>query len=258
MVHFEFYRHKNRHNKEAIKLKQFVIILQVSGKKIIHYKEYQIALQHQIICLAPGNVIMIEKLEFQSNCYEALLVHFDVDDIKHLFKSVSNQNHLDNIFHMDIDSFCSHFINSIRFTEDLDVFNAAFQHLKLCELMSYLINRNPIIKQLFNSNELRFKSIVETNIISDLNLKEIAFLCHMSKSTLIRRIESSYGLSPQELRIKLRLNSLNQLIEQGFGLMEISEKLGYKNYSSFSKVIKSKTGHSPKTHLSKHHNELNT
>lgn len=100
-----------------------------------------------------------------------------------------------------------------------------------------------------NDTSQKFIQTVETNWMSKLTLKELAFLCNMSVSTFKREFEKYYAESPikwfQNKRLEYAHHLLNKEQKKS---SEIYLEVGYENLSSFIQAYKSKYGITPKQH----------
>jgi AraC-like DNA-binding protein len=102
-----------------------------------------------------------------------------------------------------------------------------------------------------NSNDAskKFVQTVETNWMSKLSLKELAFLCNMSVSTFKREFQKHYAESPMKWFQNKRLEYAHQLLyKEQKSSSEIYLEVGYENLSSFIQAYKLKYGITPKQH----------
>lgn len=87
---------------------------------------------------------------------------------------------------------------------------------------------------------------------SNLNLKEYADLCSMSKYHFLRTFESIIGSTPMEYRNHIRLqHAADLLLEEKLTVEQISTLVGYSSASYFSSAFKQKYGLSPKQYQNK-------
>jgi AraC-like DNA-binding protein len=95
----------------------------------------------------------------------------------------------------------------------------------------------------------KFIRTVESNQLSKLTLKELAFLCSMSVSTFKREFKKHFSESPIKWFQKKRLEHAHYLLNQEQkSSSEIYFEVGYENLSSFIQAYKSKYGITPKQH----------
>ena len=80
-----------------------------------------------------------------------------------------------------------------------------------------------------------------------ITLKDIANELHVSPAHLSRKFKTEMNMTITEYIHKIRIDSAIQLIKlKRYSLLEISEMVGYINYSHFNKWFKRFTGVSPK------------
>ena len=94
-----------------------------------------------------------------------------------------------------------HFINSLANIFYLkNSISQQILRLKFEEIMLYLTYKykneflNYLKALLVDERELLFKTIIENNVDTNLNLEEIAFLCSMSLSTFKRKFVQIYQI----------------------------------------------------------------
>ena len=68
---------------------------------------------------------------------------------------------------------------------------------------------------------------------------------HMSKATFHRRFTLHSGTTPAQLLQALRMRAARRLLEQGAGIQEAAERVGYQSQAAFSRAFKRITGQSP-------------
>ena len=108
------------------------------------------------------------------------------------------------------------------------------------------LHLNSILHSLIVKDNSSLKSIVENNILSNLRLEEIAFLCNMSLSTFKRNFIKEYNQSPGKWFQNIRLQRAKEILEEGKATpSEIYADFGYNNLSNFSIAFKNRFGHSP-------------
>ncbi len=91
------------------------------------------------------------------------------------------------------------------------------------------------------------KAYIGKNITKDISLDEVANHVHMSSVYFSRYFKLQTGENFVSYLINLRISLAIELIkERKMQISEISEYVGYTNYSYFSRLFKEKTGYSPK------------
>lgn len=90
----------------------------------------------------------------------------------------------------------------------------------------------------------RVKARLEMDYTS--SLEEIADDSSMSYNTLRKNFVQAYGISPQQYRLKCKVEKARQLLSMGYLCSEVSDMLGYPDLYTFSHQFKSVTGISPR------------
>lgn len=96
----------------------------------------------------------------------------------------------------------------------------------------------------------RAKMVLIRNFIHEHYNREIQFeelenVSNLSRSYIIPLFRETYGLSPMQYQIWLRVKAAKELaIQSGLSISEIANVVGYADVHSFGKMFKKKTGHS--------------
>lgn len=116
----------------------------------------------------------------------------------------------------------------------------------LADLSKWKREQAPPVKQ----NQGRAKIILIKNYIQEHFNREIQFeeleqAANLSRSYIIPLFRKTFGLSPMQYQIWLRVKAAKELaIQTGLSVSEIADKVGYADVHSFGKMFKKKTGHS--------------
>lgn len=124
--------------------------------------------------------------------------------------------------------------------------------LKLRELILLLLQTDKastigdLFHQLFTPREVKLKDIVQTHLLSDMTISELATLSGQSLSSFKRDFKKNYNASPANyIRIK-RLHEAQKLLRiSTLSISEICYQVGFNDLSHFSKVFKKHIGISP-------------
>ena len=68
---------------------------------------------------------------------------------------------------------------------------------------------------------------------------------HMSKATFHRRFTLHSGTTPAQLLQALRMRAARRLLEQGAGIQEAAERVGYQSQAAFSRAFQRAEGMAP-------------
>jgi AraC-like DNA-binding protein len=126
------------------------------------------------------------------------------------------------------------------------------KRLKWEELFLYLLENYPSQFLSFQPHLrnyaaiLELRKVVETNIINNLSIEELAFLCNVSVSTFKRRFQKIYGDSPSRWLLHKKMEVAARLLRN---LQErpsdVFHKVGYESHSSFAQSFKQVYGKTP-------------
>ena len=77
------------------------------------------------------------------------------------------------------------------------------------------------------------------------SLQDMADRLHMSKATFHRRFTLHSGTTPAQLLQALRMRAARRLLEQGAGIQEAAERVGYQSQAAFSRAFQRAEGMAP-------------
>ncbi|MBJ7551704.1 helix-turn-helix domain-containing protein [Marinomonas ostreistagni] len=90
------------------------------------------------------------------------------------------------------------------------------------------------------------RDYIADNFQTSLSLSEMASQSYMSQYHFLRAFKESYGETPNEFLIRLRVEQAkNMLITENFSVSEVCEKVGYTSLGSFSSLFLKQTGMAP-------------
>lgn len=205
-----------------------------------------------------GHCLMTEKLSDIRN-YRSVLLFFTSEILLKLIRKTElnkiEPTKYKSVYSFGYDEFTQRFVNSLL---DISKLSRDTQRklleVKLEEIMLYLVEiygTEFLYSLTLHSDDTtqKFTRTVESNQLSRLTLKELAFLCNMSVSTFKREFEKHYSESPIKWFQNKRLEHAHYLLNQEQKISsEIYFEAGYKNLSSFIQAYKSKYGITPKQH----------
>ena len=152
------------------------------------------------------------------------------------------------------DAFVLNFIESLKllFQNDPGI-SLEMKLLKFEELMLHLLQKYPQQILSFHSakngalNDFEIRKAVETNIVNNITVEELAFLCKLSLSTFKRRFTRLYGSSPNKWLLLRRMEmARNLLLQQDQKPSDVYYKVGYENHSSFTQSFRQTFGITPR------------
>ncbi|TYB76152.1 helix-turn-helix transcriptional regulator [Bizionia gelidisalsuginis] len=226
------------------------------GKKQVHFANTSMAVNNkQSLLLKKGNWLWTELLDIDATYYCKLFFFSEKKLIDFLSKYTNDvKPYREDVpyFVIENDDYLAAFITSLSsntFTNHS--FSDALLVLKFEEIMLYLLNKygssfEYYLHSLISKEVSPFKSIVESNVHSNLKLEEIAFLCNMSLSTFKRHFTNEYNEPPGKWLQDKRLQKAKDLLLGGdLKASDIYLDIGYNNLSNFSVAFKNKFGISP-------------
>ncbi|MBQ4835732.1 MULTISPECIES: helix-turn-helix domain-containing protein [Pseudoalteromonas] len=90
------------------------------------------------------------------------------------------------------------------------------------------------------------REYIAGNYHTPLSLSDIAQYAHMSPYHFLRSFKDTYGETPNEFLVRLRVESAKKmLITENFSVSEVCEKVGYISLGSFSSLFLKQTGMAP-------------
>ena len=85
-------------------------------------------------------------------------------------------------------------------------------------------------------------SILESDFKSNISIKEIARVCHVSESTFRRLFREYTGKSPVEYRVERKIEYAKKLLNTGMSTFEVAIETGFDDPAYFCRVFKKYTG----------------
>jgi AraC-like DNA-binding protein len=245
--------------KQQIILNQNTFSFLIEGNKEVVFDNSTLSIDNsKFLIMKSGHCLMTEKLSDTQN-YRSVLLFFSNDILlKFIRKNELNRNELSeykSVYSFKYDEFIQRFVNSLL---DISKLSKKIQkrllEVKFEEIILYLteIYDSEFLHSLSeksNDTSQKFVQTVETNWMSKLTLKELAFLCNMSVSSFKREFEKHYAESPIKWFQNKRLEYAHHLLyKEQKSSSEIYCEVGYENLSSFIQAYKSKYGITPKQH----------
>jgi AraC-like DNA-binding protein len=147
-------------------------------------------------------------------------------------------------------------LNSFRKTIDVlldnpELADEAMIETKLKEfilLMSKSQNTSPLdfLSSMFKLNSTAFKSTIQNNLYTTLNVDELAKLCAMSTSSFKRKFSEVYAESPKKYFDQKKLEKAVKLLSNTTErISAIAYDCGFDTISTFNRTFKSNFGVSP-------------
>ncbi len=121
-------------------------------------------------------------------------------------------------------------------------------------LIMIKLNSKTISKPDGSRSAKEFKKIVNVmneHIYENITVDELADMCELSSANMKKIFNKYMGMGVIKYFTGLKMNVAAKMLEQGFGILEISEKLSFDNQNYFSTVFKREMGVSPSAYREK-------
>jgi AraC-like DNA-binding protein len=245
--------------KQQIILNQNTFSFLMEGNKEVVFDNSTLSIDNsKFLIMKSGHCLMTEKLSNTRN-YRSVLLFFSNEILLNFVrKNDLNRNELSeykSVYSFKYDEFIQRFVKSLLAISKLSKnIQKSMLEVKFEEIMLYLTEIYGLeflhsLTGKSNDSSQRFIQTIETNLMSKLTLKELAFLCNMSISTFKREFEKHYAESPIKWFQNKRLEYAHHLLyKEQKSSSEIYLEIGYENLSSFIQAYKSKYGITPKQH----------
>lgn len=244
-------------------LQKNAISLVVTGKKTMQFAEKTLYITSEDIhfisagnCLASVNLSLGESFRSILLFFDdAVLTEFYLKyDSLHGSKKKSRRTEQQSFVSIRKNPFIRHYIASLDLLlKSGRPVSDAMMRLKLEELLLHLAEYDPEALRSFQPSkqnsfdDLEIRKAAEANIVSNITVEELAFLCNMSLSTFKRRFTKIYKTSPNRWLLQQRMKRAAKLLlhfREKPG--EVYHKVGYENHSSFSQSFRQAYGMSPR------------
>ena len=258
------YATDTHHHQVKVSLNCHLLSFVEEGEKVVTDRAgvTRIGSSH-FVALRAGRCLMTEHLS-ETGRYASLLLFFPNGFLgefiaRHGFqpKKLDQAPDFRTFFQ---DEFVRHFVASLKLLGGNG--RRVSQRLlaaKLEELLLYLVEVEGagILDYLAGGGlldpELEFKRTVEGNLGNKLTLEELAFLCHMSRSTFKRKFQQHYGVPPHKWFSQKRLERAAFLLGvEGKTPSEVYHVVGYESLSSFIQAFKRSYDQTPKQYQLAH------
>ncbi|WP_431212675.1 helix-turn-helix domain-containing protein [Puia sp. P3] len=239
------------------------ISLVIEGEKTMTFTETTVSPNdREIHILSAGRCIASVDISRQKT-FRSILIFFDDKELADFF--LQNAAFIEKAMRsakvkpsayvaFGKDEFINHYIDSLT----LMLKNAAhlslpMKRIKLQELLLYLLENHTRAFLAFKnraqlgSTEMIIRKVVESNLVNNLGIDEMAFLCNLSASTFKRQFNRIYGESPNTWILAQKMQLAAQMLaRQKEKPAEIWFKLGFETHSGFTKSFRKHFGVAPK------------
>jgi len=151
------------------------------------------------------------------------------------------------------------FIDSLEFYfQNPSLVNNDLLELKVKELILLLVQSKNIdsimelVADLYSSNAVQVREVVELHLFSNLKLDELAKLCNLSLSSFKRGFRKEFNDSPTNYINGRRIEKAKELLSNTeLPISEIAYETGFQDSLYFTRLFKNKIGVPPTTYRKK-------
>lgn len=211
----------------------------------------------QFLVMKAGHCLMTERLS-HGKTYRSVMLIFSNEVLLKFIRKVRLPKAAapqQSVFAFTSDAFIQNFVTSLTHISQLPAsVQAKMLETKLTEIMLYLSEMYgaAFVHSLAANSDTTTQKLmrtVESNQLSKLSIKELAFLCDMSVSTFKREFSKHYRTSPIKWFQQKRLEYAHHLLQQEHRKpSEVYYEVGYENLSSFIQAYKLHYKTTPRQH----------
>lgn len=214
---------------------------------------------HEAIFIPGGNAVMAEH-KLGAALYSSLVIFFPAKMARAFIAGhfpeymINGSPQPESFFKFTKTPYCSQYVNGLLalIEKGITVPKKLLQH-KLDELFLILADCCPAaFLPVFRSgppvSEDRLRQTVENNLLNNLTLTELAFLCNRSLASFKRDFEKAYGVSPGKYIRERKLDIARHGLMNGDTPNKLYLQLGYDNVSNFAGAFKKRFGQTPKAY----------
>ncbi len=239
-------------------LEENILLFVRKGTFRFSYGKTPYAIEKDKMVFLRKNILLQYPAGCHSDCsgrVEYICIHLNHDLIKEFMKltklSINRQEDASPVIVNTIDQRVSGFIDSLEpyFCEPERVEGNLIK-IKLLELLFNLASANDtILVQLLDLRE-QFRTditaAVEDNIMNSMSLNQLDVKSGRSLSSFRRDFQSIYNMPPSQWIREKRLEKARELLQSTtMTITDVCYTLGFENLAHFSRLFKSRFGHSP-------------
>ncbi len=184
----------------------------------------------------PGSIVFIPqnvsyKVKYTDG--ESIVVHF-------------SQCNYDNVENINLENPTALYS---KFNELLNCWNENY-HVNAAKSLIYNILESITNNKAIHANDsefIRCVNYIDNNFTDpDINIANVCKEIFISESSLRRKFQKYYNMSPKQYMLNLRINKSVELLTSGqYSVKDVSEICGFKDTKYFSRIIKKRFGQSP-------------
>lgn len=239
----EFYCYKGSYTNRS-NMQSYLVMITLSGYEMLNY----MGVQYRV---APGHFFWIDCMEAHEYCTlekeqprHAMWVHFSGSSSKFYYRQFLRLNNNSVVCRLPDDS---NIVDDIK--ELIRMYDHSAESLELDIAASAIVTRIAVecvqatTKQQVHTPIPKViqsvKSYISRNYHKDITLDVLADEFSLNKFHLQKQFKRYIGLSPSEFLIHTRLTQAKELLRTtDYSIGSISEEIGVKSISSFSRMFK--------------------
>ena len=203
---------------------------------------------HFIDLLKDANDDQVEVVVF--HLYPGVLKKLYTGDIPAIIKKQNDSKSSKVVASSDV---IAKFVNSLEFYfQNPSLVNNDLLELKIRELILLLVQSKNVdsilelVADLYSSNIVHVREVIELHLFSNLKLEQIAKLCNLSLSSFKREFKKEFNDSPTNYINQKRLEKAKELLTlTDLTISEIAYETGFQDSLYFTRLFKNKIGIPP-------------
>ncbi len=211
------------------------------------------------ILLRCGNYIAHAMAKPSEKNFKAVAVHFHAKTLRTIYESdlpeflLNASDDTESMVKVGASELVNKYINDILYYFDHpQLITDEILVLKVKEIILLLVqtdeaeNIKKIFRNLFSHRATSFQQVIESNILNELTLSELAQLAGLSLSAFKREFANQYEATPAKYLQGRRLEQAERLFKiTNDSVSEVAYACCFTTISHFSRTFKSKYGVSP-------------
>ncbi len=228
------------------------------GPKLVSSQNNKQLQGNEAVLLKCGSHFVDLLKNAEDDQVEVLVVHFFPDILKKMYANelpeiITKQNSSKSSEVIVSSDVLSKFIESLEFYfQNPNLVNNDLLELKIKELILLLIQSKNIhsivelIADLYSSNSITIREVIELHLFSNLKVDQLAKLCNLSLSSFKRLFKKEYNNSPNNYISNRRLEKAKELLTlTDLSIGEIAFEVGFQDSLYFTRLFKNKIGIPP-------------
>lgn len=237
-----------------------------SGRSIVHSaRERVISAPRESVLVRCGTYFNEHIAGEDAGPNEVYAVHLDKEVLEQIYQNeiqsaLKKQTSRAYVVKFSHDEVIDKFIESLDFYFDNpSIVTSELLLLKLKELILILLNTayassvNELFNNLFSPRDADFREVVQSHLLSNLSIEELADLSGLSLSSFKRKFKEVYQSPPAKYFSTMKMEKAEELLKiSNFSINEICFKVGYEFPTAFAKAFKRKNGVSASEYRKQH------